>query len=163
MRILFVCTGNTCRSPMAAFLMRDKVKEKGLNWHVESAGIYAAPGVPMSAGAVDALKSLGVEGGGHQSQFIHKALLQEADYVFTMTYGHKRELVSRFPDLAVKIHQLGSFIAQETGQGNQDGAEYDIVDPFGGSTGEYLGCAFQLNELIEQLIAKLIQDDDGKD
>lgn len=156
MHIVFVCTGNTCRSPMAAFLLQQKIREKGLDWTVTSAGLFAAAGMPMSGHAVDALRDLGIDGSAHFSQPVTPELIASADYVFTMTEAHRADLLVRFPDFSRKIYQLGRFVL-DADTGSRDAGRYDIVDPFGGSKEEYLGCASELSDYINSLIDRLQQ------
>lgn len=160
MHILFVCTGNTCRSPMAAFLAQAKIAEAGLPWQVSSAGLYAAPGIPMTKAAVDALLRRQVLVGQHASQPVDPDLLERVDYVFTMTAAHRDDLLARFPEAAGKVYQLGVFV--EDDMSRADG-QCDIVDPFGGDEAEYEACAADLEEKIALLVNKLRQMEGGLD
>jgi len=158
MLILFVCTGNTCRSPMAAFLLRQKLREANLPWQVDSAGTFAADGQPMSHQAAEALQTLGVPAEGHQAKGVHRRLLERAEYVFTMTVNHARQLSSTYPEMARKISTLGEFLAPPNEAVNHQPEEYDIVDPFGSSDEQYLHCAEQLNHLMDLLIQRLTSE-----
>lgn len=151
MRILFVCTGNTCRSPMAAAFTRVKLAERGLPWSVQSAGVSAGPGLPMSPQAVQVLKRHHIDGV-HQSQPLDAALVADADVILTMTGAHKGLLLSQFPQAADKAFELLRYISDE--EGAQAG-RYDIVDPFGGSVEDYEVCARELNQAIDRLLDKL--------
>ncbi|GGJ02399.1 hypothetical protein GCM10010885_09620 [Alicyclobacillus cellulosilyticus] len=151
MHLLFVCTGNTCRSPMAAMLTMAKLQERGLGWTAESAGLYAAEGQPMTPLAQDALTRRHVPLKPHASRPLTRELAERADLILTMTASHAREAQARFPDLAGKIHALGAFVA-----GAEEAAEvHDILDPFGGSAEVYEACAAQLERLVERLVDKL--------
>lgn len=152
MHILFICTGNTCRSPMAAHLARNLVHELGLPWTIESAGTHAMPHVPMAAHAVNAMIRRQIPITGHTSKPVTEDLLRDADYVFTMTGAHKEDLHRRFPQFRDKIFNLVSYVEQD---GSQGSSKYGIVDPFGGSDEEYEACAVQLEGLIRRLIHKL--------
>ncbi|QQE78803.1 low molecular weight protein arginine phosphatase [Alicyclobacillus sp. SO9] len=154
MHIVFVCTGNTCRSPMAAFLLQQKLQQKGLSWTVTSAGLFAAPGMPMSKHAVGALDELGINGSAHYSQQLSPELIASASYVFTMTAGHRADLLAHFPEFSSKIHQLAKF-AMGADTDSENAGRYDIVDPFGGSKQEYKQCAAELNKYIDLLIDRL--------
>ncbi|WP_460748531.1 arsenate reductase/protein-tyrosine-phosphatase family protein, partial [Micromonospora schwarzwaldensis] len=95
-RILFVCTGNTCRSPMAEGLFRQLAAEAGLRVEVRSAGVAARPGSPISENAQRLLQERAAEGPAASSPVTEEAIAW-ADLVLTMTVGHKAVLVKTFP------------------------------------------------------------------
>lgn len=138
--VLFVCSGNTCRSPMAEGLFNQYCSTHGESYHGVSAGIYASTGAPMTPAAMEQMQLRGIDMQSFRSQRITRELIQQADYVLTMTETHHRILVELFPDESEKMMVLGDF----SGGG-------DIYDPFGGSTATYAKCA----HLIEQSIASL--------
>lgn len=152
MHLLFVCTGNTCRSPMAAFLARRQLAERGLDWTVSSAGLSAAAGASMTPPAVQALIRRNVPLHAHQAQAVTEDLMKSADKVLAMTTNHARELRSRFPHQARKVEVLGSYLRQDQ---HGDDAECDIVDPFGGSDEVYEQSAATLEQAVERLIEHL--------
>lgn len=143
--ILFVCTGNVCRSPMAEGLFRHAVGSDG-NYRVLSAGVGAVDGQPPSPHAVRALKELGVDISRQRSQMLSAELVQQADYIFGMTHGHVDAVMLLFPHAAEKTFLLREF--DET----LDVFEKDISDPIGGSYEVYLSCRDQ----IEQGIASML-------
>ena len=108
-RILLVCTGNTCRSPMAEALFRRLAAERGVGVEVKSAGVAALGGQPMSSHAADVLRSRGVEPGGFRSTEIDRRLTQWADLILTMTSHHKRQLLEMFPEAVEKTYALKEF------------------------------------------------------
>ena len=156
MQLLFICTGNTCRSPMAAALARHHVAQAGRPWQVESAGLYAIPGLPMAAYATDALIRRHVVVQNHQSQAVTPKLIESADYIFTMTQSHKSELLQAYKNAAGKTYTLREFVDEdETG-------DFDIRDPFGGTAEVYEACAADLDALMQRLIAKLQDREDDE-
>ena len=134
-KILFVCTGNTCRSPMAEGLLRSQ--DSTLS--VSSAGLFA-DGSPVSAHAVSALSELGIDISGHRSRQITPAMTEEADLILTMTDAHCSMLKNAMPQAASKIFTL----AQWAGE---DGS---ISDPFGKDQEAYNLCRDQILTLIQK-------------
>lgn len=104
MNVLFVCTGNTCRSPMAEVLLKRKS-----NHHVQSAGIFAMNGSEASEGTQVALSSIGITHQ-HQSQPVTESLLVWADLVLTMTMSHKEALMSKYPQVYDKAYTLKEYV-----------------------------------------------------
>lgn len=112
MRILFVCTGNTCRSPMAAHIAAAKLQARGLRWSVRSAGIAAADGLPMAPYAAQVLSRRGIADY-HRSRAIDERRVKSAGIILTMTEAQQDELIRRYPEAAAKTHALLRFIADE--------------------------------------------------
>jgi len=108
-RVLFVCTGNTCRSPMAEAMLRAKAKERGLQVEVRSAGVAAANGAPVSAHAAEVLRERQVPHEGSSSALTAETV-EWADLILTMTSGHKRILLERFPEALEKTHTLKEYV-----------------------------------------------------
>ncbi|HWR44383.1 low molecular weight protein arginine phosphatase [Sporomusa sp.] len=146
-KILLVCTGNTCRSPMAAALLTDMVAKAGMSGKimVESAGI-AAGRQPASAGAQSVMRQAGLYLDKHCSQQLAPAQLESVDLVLTMTVSHKRAVASMSPRSADKIYTL----AEMAGQAG------DISDPFGGNEAQYRNCAWQIRQLLMAAWEKIV-------
>ena len=144
--ILFVCTGNVCRSPMAEGLFRQAVQGRG-DYQALSAGLGAAEGQPPSAYAVQAVKELGIDISGVRSRMLTAELVEQADYIFGMTHSHIDTVTMLYPQAAEKTFLLREF--DET----LDTFEKDISDPIGGWYEVYLNCRDQ----IEQGIASLLR------
>jgi len=144
--ILFVCTGNICRSPMAEGLFRHAVKGRN-DFRVMSAGVGAVDGLPPSDHAVAALKELGIDISRQRSHMLTADVVQQADYIFGMTHSHVDAITMLYPQAAEKTFLLREF--DET----LDSYENDISDPIGGSYEVYMACRDQ----IEQGIASMLK------
>ncbi len=149
--ILLVCTGNTCRSPMAEVLCRQIVAErKGckpseLADHgvvVMSAGISAMMGGRPTPEAVDVMKRAGINLSEHESQPLNAQLVRHADVIWTMTRSHRQAIVSQWTDAAVRTQVL-----------SRD--EGDIADPIGGPVEYYERCAVQIKAALNDRLAEL--------
>jgi protein arginine phosphatase len=108
--ILFVCTGNTCRSPLAEGLMRKLAREAGLSVEVRSAGVFAADGGLISNHSAAILKEHGEKVDGFGSSSLSRQLVEWADLVLTMTLGHKGTVIQRFPDALDKTYALKELV-----------------------------------------------------
>ncbi|MBU8905874.1 low molecular weight protein arginine phosphatase [Desertibacillus haloalkaliphilus] len=142
-RFLFVCTGNTCRSPLAEALLRERLKEEV---EVKSAGVSAFPGQDASSGTKQVLEEMGIASD-HKSQLVSDKLLSWADVVLTMTDSHKQLLNQQFPSAIEKVYTLKEY----TGA---DHVDRNISDPFGGPVEVYRETAKEIEGLIEQLAEK---------
>lgn len=140
MNVLFVCTGNTCRSPMAEkIFLKYLCKEKIENVWVLSAGLAADGVSPISENSVYALKQLGIDDVEHTSNILTIELLKEADLVLTMTASQK-EYLKDFDN----VYSLKEYLDVD-----------DIVDPYGKSKDDYLVCAKQIDAAMQKLIKKI--------
>ncbi|UUZ82572.1 low molecular weight protein arginine phosphatase [Paenibacillus sp. P26] len=114
-RILFVCTGNTCRSPMAEGMLRKMLTEQGFaGVEVKSAGVAAYEGSPMSDHAATVLKSKGCTVSG-QSTPLTEELIAWADLILTMTSSHKRHTIQLYPESVDKVFTLKEYVNGDDG------------------------------------------------
>ena len=107
-RILFICTGNTCRSPMAEALMRKIAQDENISIEVKSAGISALHGGNASHHAYEVLSEKGIAPD-HRSQRVTRELIQWADVILTMTSHHKHIVLHQFPESLEKAHSLKEY------------------------------------------------------
>lgn len=111
-RILFVCTGNTCRSPMAEAMLHRMASSRGITMAVRSAGISTVDGLAVSGHAREVLKRRNIEHKGSSRALTEEAVTW-ADLILTMTSGHKRSLLQWYPELVDKTYTLKEFAYQD--------------------------------------------------
>lgn len=139
--ILFVCSANQCRSPMAEVLFQQLVVDKGEadDWRVESAGVWAYQGAKATHNAQIVMDERGLDLEGHGSQPTDPALLKQFDLIVVMEVEHKLVLQERNPLLAERIVTLRELVG---GQG-------DFDDPVGGSVEVYRAAADEIYAILE--------------
>ena len=145
MRVLFVCTGNTCRSPMAEALFNDYAKQIGLEATAHSAGVFCLRTSPVSENSVAVMSELELDISTHMSRQVSEEILTDADLVLAMSKSHTELLNSHFPKHSDKVYDLTRFV-EEFGE---------IEDPYGASKTKYAICRNRLAFLVEKLVVKL--------
>lgn len=130
-KVLMVCTGNTCRSPLAQVLLQKLHPD----WDVRSAGVMAEVGSPAATHARELARQWGMDLEGHRAQSVTPELVQWADHILCLTESHLRSLTSSFPEAKAKARTLG----------------HDISDPIGQSMAVYQRCAEQIEEALRAL------------
>lgn len=147
--VVFVCTGNTCRSPMAAALFQSRLAQRmGCNVEeletrgvtVASAGLHASVGAPASPEGVELMKQRGLDLAKHEAQLLTDRLVRHADLLVTMTRGHRSAIVEGWPEAAARTQTL-------LGEGQ------DLADPIGGPAEVYRRCAEQIDAALEPHVA----------
>ncbi len=140
MNILVICTGNTCRSPMAEGILKSLIKEKGYeNIKVSSMGLGAFDGQSPTSNAVEAMKEIGIDISQKKSQRVMLQDLTQTDYIYVMTQSQKDVITDALPQLEDKITVL------------------DIPDPFAGDLSVYREC----RDALLAFFQKEVEEKDG--
>ncbi len=143
MRILFVCTGNTCRSPMAQAYAAERLRQAGCSSVCcASAGLAACAGAPASPAAIAVMKQYGISLDGFRSSRVSLHLLESADMIITMTAAQRQAVCSALPEMAGKVSVLC---------GNAD-----VPDPYGGNEESYRTVFEFMRPALDRIISENI-------
>lgn len=140
--VLFVCTGNTCRSPMAEYLFRRKLGGV-LDVHCSSAGLAAPDGAPASSHAITVMREIGCDLSAHRSRSLTPEMIDEAGLIVVMTSAHRDAVCRLCPQARDRVRLLHAFGVEQTGK--------DVSDPFGQSESRYRQTRNELDDAITDM------------
>jgi protein-tyrosine-phosphatase len=146
--LLFICTANICRSPLAEAIFNALAEERGLAWQAASAGVVALVDEEIAPNARAALGEVGIYAKGHRARQVSEEMLEEADLVLTMGPRHSATLHKHFGELPGKVYTLPEYT---TGVSSEEG----IPDPYGHTMTAYRASVRQLLEYIEGVVGRL--------
>ena len=143
--VLFICSANICRSPMAMGLLRSMVEDSSDQWKIESAGVWDMGGQQVAANTQLILKERGIDLNDHTSRTVSGTMLSEFNLVLVMEDIHKEVLKLAFPEYTDRIYMLSEMV----------GEFYDIVDPIGGSLADFEETALEMERILTEGFEKI--------
>jgi len=153
MNIMFVCTGNTCRSAMAEGLAKKEIIEKNLNINVCSSGIFAMKGEHASYNSVAIMKEYDVDIVMHTATPIDEINIDDINLIFCATNNHKMQIIARYPNTKDRVYTMKEYAGLDN-----NGEDFDIKDPWGYDINRYRMCAAEISLCVDKIIEKIANE-----
>lgn len=147
MKIMFICTGNICRSAMAEGMMKKLIKENNIDAEVYSCGIYAETGDYATYNAQEAASEYDADISNHRATNIRDSKIEEMDIILCATISHKQSVLYLHPELKEKV-----FTMKEYAKLDKNGQDMDIKDPWGYDEFVYRKCASEIEECLKKIV-----------
>lgn len=149
MKIMFICTGNICRSAMAHKLMEKKLQDIGRkDIEIYSCGVFAENGDGSTYNAIETMKEYNVDLTKHRATNIKKSNIQEMDLILCATQSHKYTVTQMYPELKNKVYTMKEYVERQK-------EDIDIRDPWGYDIEIYRFCAAEIDKCLDKLIKKI--------
>lgn len=149
-KVMFICTGNICRSAMAEALFKKIAQEKGKKIQVYSCGIYADTGDYPTYDAIEIMKEYEVDLKAHHATNIKESPIQEMDLILCATRSHKEAVQRLYPEIRNKVYTMKEYVSEK-----KNGQDIDISDPWGYGMNVYRSCASEIYEVVLKLVEKI--------
>ena len=143
--VLFICSANICRSPMAMGLLRSMVEDSSDQWKIESSGVWDMGDQPAALNTQLVLQERGIDLNDHASRTITGTMLSEFNLVLVMEDNHKEVLKLAFPEYTDRIYMLSEMV----------GKIFDIVDPIGRSLADFEETALEMERILTEGFEKI--------
>lgn len=150
MKIMFICTGNICRSAMAEGIMKKIVEDKNIDAKIYSCGIYAETGDYATYNAIEAAKQYDVDISSHRATNIRKSKIEEMDLILCATQSHKQSVIHLHPNLKEKVYTM-----KEYAELDKNGQDLDVKDPWGYDINVYNNCVIEIEKCLQETIKRL--------
>ena len=148
MKIMFICTGNICRSAMAHKMLEKKAKELNKNVEVYSCGIWAYDGNKPTYEGITVMKDYGIDLSTHRATYIENSNIKEMDVILCATQNHKQNVIRMYPDLQDKIFTMKEYAGHPKN-------DLDIQDPWGYGLDVYKKCAKEIENCLAIILKKI--------
>lgn len=148
MKIMFICTGNICRSAMAHKMLEKKAKEQEKDIKVYSCGIWAQDGDIPTYEGIEVMKEYGIDLKTHRATNIKSSNIEDMDVILCATFNHKINVISLYPELKDKIFTMKEYAGCY-------GDDIDIKDPWGYGITVYQNCAKEIEQCIDKILERM--------
>lgn len=148
MKVMFICTGNICRSAMAHKMLEKKAKEENKDIEVYSCGVFAEDGDVPTYEGIDVMREYGIDLSKHRATNIRNSNIKDMDVILCATNSHKNNVISMYPELKEKVYTMKEYAGY-------DKKDIDIKDPWGYGIATYRMCAAEIEECINEYIRRI--------
>ena len=149
MKIMFICTGNICRSAMAHVMLEKKAKEENKDIKVYSCGVFAMEGDTPTYEGIQVMKEYGIDLRNHRATNIKNSNIEDMDIILCATTSHKNNVINMYPNLKEKVYTMKEYAGY-------DKNDMDIKDPWGYGIETYRKCAAEIEDCIDKLMLRQI-------